>query len=204
MILKRFIIVLSMILIIFAEFVVSQNINDSSVEPLFSNIQNHRQHFDEREILEKKDDKVFNIDPNVVTNSHRPQFYGVTQENQEYVNRDTLDRIDISKPEDHFEIDDNESFDENFDETIDESDNIAIDDEEEYKPSHHLRNKQIHLKNIIVKLLEKSDQKRRFAEVIPILKVLTPAQRLVMASLVSKQLLADSRNPPLTLTQVSY
>lgn len=204
MIVQRLIIVCSMLLIVVGEFVYSLNLNDSRAEPLVSNIQNHRQHFDEREILEKKDDKVFNIDPDVVTNSHRPQFYGVTQENQEYVNRDTLDRIDISKPDDHVEIDDNESFDETFDETIDDSDNFAVDDEEEYKPSHHLRNKQMHLKNIIVKLLEKSDQKRKFAEVIPILKVLTPAQRLVMASLVSKQLLADSKNPPLTLTQVRY
>lgn len=83
------------------------------------------------------------------------------------------------------------------------SDKFDIDDDEdEYKPSKHMENKQNHIKSILVKLLERSEDNRKFAEILPILKVMSPAQRLAMASLVTKQMTADIKNPGMNLAQV--
>lgn len=85
------------------------------------------------------------------------------------------------------------------------SDKFDIDDDDEdYKPSKHMENKQNHIKSILLKLLERSEDNRKFAEILPILKVMSPAQRLAMASLVTKQMTADIKNPRMNLAQVRY
>lgn len=175
----------------------SQDAKDVISTPPSPNLQNHRQIVDE--LILTKDDKIHNIDPNVITNSHRPQYYDSKIEEFPSKNRDTLDKVDIFVPDaKHEEIENNES----FDDSVDVEDNSA-DDEEEYKPTNHFRNKQNLIKSVLVKVFERNDQKRMFAEVLPILKMLTPAQRLVMSSLVTRQVTADAKNPALTLPQVS-
>lgn len=76
--------------------------------------------------------------------------------------------------------------------------NVNFDDEDELEDFHTKEEK---LKKVLLKAMSHTDMKRKFAEVLPLLRVMSKQQRATLASLITAQVNAKSGRE-LTLDQV--
>ncbi|XP_068630643.1 neurotrophin 1 [Battus philenor] len=113
------------------------------------------------------------IKPNGVINSHRPQY-----------NLDSLE-------EDLANIDVQNVYEATTRKSLYQTYN-----------HHNLRNKEVLIRDAVLRALERKDHVGKFAQVLPIVRAMTGSQRVALASLVASQVSTPPGRSPLNLSQV--
>lgn len=71
-----------------------------------------------------------------------------------------------------------------------------------YKSSNHIRARENMVKEAVIKAMERKDHAGKFAQILPIIRAMSPSQRVALASLVASQVTTPPGRAPLTLGQV--
>lgn len=109
--------------------------------------------------------------------------------------------VDLEEDVDDFEFGSEESTDDNKD--LDNFDNDVDYEDEKKDTKNSIFSKEEYVRKVILSSMKNPGMKEKVAKVLPILRVMTPNQKLALATLITTQVLSPPESKALTIEEVN-